>query len=71
MIYGSSTGRSREPIHLTETANIIWRAPSDFADRLLQLIGSKSHQEEISQLKAIGFSLTTGTYFQPRVKAKS
>ena len=54
-----------------ETANLIWRAPSDFADGLLELIGSKTHLEEIDQLMAIGFALTTGAYCQPMIKAKS
>ncbi len=52
-----------------ETANLIWRDPGDFAAGFLELIGSNIHLEEIPQLLAISFALTTGAYCQSRVRA--
>jgi aminoglycoside phosphotransferase (APT) family kinase protein len=54
-----------------ETASLAWKGPRELlAAGLSELIGSETHLEEISHLRAIGFALTTAAYTQPRIQAK-
>ncbi|CZR68444.1 uncharacterized protein PAC_18343 [Phialocephala subalpina] len=52
-----------------EKAQLAWGASSSWRIGLLELIGKEVHQDEIDQLLAIGFALTTGGYAQPRARS--
>lgn len=52
-----------------ETAHMTRRGPGDWEDGLLERIGTEGYREDINQLMAITFALTTGACTKPRIKA--
>lgn len=51
-----------------ENANIKWKTTSDLADGLLEMIETETYREDIDQLMAIGFALTTGACTKPTIE---
>lgn len=51
-----------------EKAKIAWGASGSWRLGLLGLIGKETYRDEVDQLLAIGFALTTGGYAQPRAR---
>ncbi|KAH6714189.1 phosphotransferase enzyme family protein [Leptodontidium sp. MPI-SDFR-AT-0119] len=51
-----------------EKAQLAWGASGGWRMGLLGLIGVEAYQDEVDQLLAIGFALTTGGYAQPRAR---